>query len=137
MHQQLLHRGPLRHILLQSKLQKGLELVTPPPRLLQRGRRTRVDLQQRLQRRVPEVRRLALGHLQRRDARAPHVNRHTVASTLNQLGSHPEGRPHHRLPLVFLRLRKRALSRSRADAPRSRSRPASRVPANRGGCYHS
>ena len=58
-----------------------------------------------LQRSVVVVRRLAVRHLQRRDAERPDVHLACVAHALNQLGRHPERRAHHRLAPLALDVR--------------------------------
>ena len=96
---------PFPHVRVQSTRQKRLEHFTPILRMLHRRRRTGVNQQQRLQRRVVVVRRLAVRHLQRSDAQRPDVHLAGIADSLDKFRSHPEGRAHHRLAPLVLRVK--------------------------------
>jgi hypothetical protein len=54
------------------------------------------------ERRILEVRRLALGHLDGGDAQAPDVDAEAVVEPADELRRHPVRRPHHRVPLRHL-----------------------------------
>lgn len=87
---------------MQGALEEVLELGRPLGVVLQRRARLRRDEQQRTQRRLVQVWRLSLSHLNGRDSQAPHVYLCVIFQASDELRRHPIRRSYDGAPLVLL-----------------------------------